>query len=78
MLDGFMPRFNTRFLVQPAQSELAYRPLDPTLDLGAALALRHPRTLARDNTVKYCWRTLQHLPRPGQTSYPWSRVEVIE
>jgi len=65
VLDGFLPRFNARFRVLPAESEPAYRPLDPALDLGAILAFRHRRTVARDNTVKYRWRTLQLLPVPG-------------
>jgi len=78
VLDGFLPGFNTSFRVQPTQSEPAYRPLEPSLDLGAILAFRHPRTVARDNTVKYRWRTLQLLPGPERTSYARSRVEVVE
>ena len=78
VLDGFLPRFNARFRVQPRQSEPAYRPLEPSLDLGAVLAFRHPRTVARDNTVKYRWRTLQLLPGPERTSYARSQVEVVE
>jgi len=78
VLDGFLPRLNTRFRVQPAQSEPAYRALDLALDLGAILAFRHSRTVARDNTVKYRWRTLQLLPRPERASYARSRVEVVE
>ena len=74
VLDGFLPRFNARFRVQPRQSEPAYC----ALDLGAALAFRHPRTVARDHTVKYRWRTLQLLPGPERTSYARSRVEVVE
>ncbi len=62
VLEGFLPRFNTRFRVQAAQPESAYRALDPALDLDAVLAFRHPRRVARDNTVKYRWRTLQLLP----------------
>jgi hypothetical protein len=53
VLEGFPPRFNTRFRVQAAQPESAYRPLDPALYLDAVLAFRHARTVARDNTVKY-------------------------
>ena len=78
VLNGFLPRFNARFRVEPAQSEPAYRPLEPTLDLGTVLAFRHARTVARDNTVKYRWRTLQLLPGPERTSYARSRVEVVE
>ena len=74
MLDGFLPPFNTHFRVQAAQPESAYCPLDP----DAVLAFRHPRTVARDNTVKYRWRTLQLLPSPEQTSFAGARVDVVE
>ena len=59
VLERFLPRFNARFAVAARQREPAWRPLDSTLDLGAVLAFRHTRTVARDNTVKYHWRTLQ-------------------
>ena len=78
VLERFLPRFNARFRVPAAEGEVAYRPLDPALDLGAILAFRHPRTVARDNTVKYRWRTLQLLPGSGRTSYAGTRVEVVE
>ena len=61
VLERFLPRFNARFAVAARQPEVAYRLLDPALDLGAILAFRHTRTVARDNTVKYRWRTLQLL-----------------
>ena len=56
----------------------AWRPLDPALDLGAVLAFRHVRTVARDNTVKYHWRTLQLLPSAWRPSYAGAPVEVLE
>ena len=78
VLERFLPRFNTRFRVQAVQPESAYRPLDPALDLDAVLAFRHTRTVARDNTVKYRWRTLQLLPGPERISYAGARVDVVE
>ena len=78
VLERFLPRFNARFRVPAAEPEPAYRPLDPALDLGAVLGFRHPRTVARDNTVKYRWRTLQLLPGPERTSYAGAQVEVVE
>ena len=77
-LERFLPRFNARFAVAARQPEPAWRPLDSTLDLGAVLAFRHTRTVARDNTVKYRWRTLQLLPSPQRPSYAGARVEVLE
>ena len=50
----------------------------PALPHAAILSFRHPRSVARDNTVKYRWRTLQLLPGPERTSYAGMRVEVVE
>ena len=57
---------------------MAYRPLDRALPLASILSFRHPRSVARDNTVKYRWRTLQLLPGPERTSYAGTQVEVVE
>ena len=78
VLERFLPRSNASFAVAARQPEPAWRPLDPALDLGAILALRHTRSVARDNTVKYHWRTLQLLPGPERPSYAGARVEVVE
>ena len=78
VLERFLPRFNARFAVAARESQPAWRPLDPALDLGAILAFRDVRIVARDNTVKYRWRTLQLLPGPERTSYAGARVEVVE
>ena len=78
MLERFLPRFNARFRVPAAEPALAYRQLDPALDLGAVLAFRHVRSVARDNTVKYHWRTLQLLPSAQRPSYAGARVDVLE
>ena len=78
VLERFLPRFNARFAVAARQPAPAWRPLDPALDLEAILAFRHTRTVARDNTVKYHWRTLQLLPSPQRTSYAGAKVEVLE
>ena len=78
VLKGFLPRFDARFRVPAALPGVAYRPLDPALPLASILSFRHPRIVARDNTVKYRWRTLQLLPGSGQTSYAGVQVEVVE
>ena len=78
VLEGFLPRFTTRFRIQAEQPESAYRALDPALDMDAVLAFRHARTVALDNTVKYRGRTLQLLPSPERTSFAGARVDVIE
>lgn len=74
----FLPRFNQRFAVLPADAESAYRPLSPDVDLDAILCFKHVRRVARDNTVKYRWRTLQILPKPGEASWSGVLTEVQE
>ena len=78
VLEGFLPRFNQRFGVPPAEPELAYRPLDPELDLCGVLCFKEQRRVARDNTVQYHRKTLQLFPGLDRPSYAGSRVEVQE
>lgn len=74
----FLPGFNTRFGVPPAQPQSAYRPLAPDLELAETLCFKHRRTVARDNTVRYNWHTLQLLPGADHPSYSGAHVEVQE
>lgn len=78
VLEEFLPRFNQRFGVPAAQPGCAYCPADPEQELGGILCFKHHRKVARDNTVKYRWRTLQLLPGSERTSYAQARVEVQE
>ncbi len=73
-----MPRFNLRFGVAPLDPDAAYRTPGPDLDLASELCFKHRRKVAKDNTVKYNWRTLQLLPTPDRPSYARVRVEVQE
>ena len=78
VLDDFLPRFNERFRVPAQRSETAYRVLDPGTCLDTILCLKYRRRVARDNTVKYRWRTLRLLPDKGRPSYAGSVVDVLE
>ena len=78
ILMRFIPRFNARFGVKPEQPDAAYRPVDPDLNLAEVLCFKHSRKVARDNTVKYNWRTLQLLPGEERPSYAGAKVEVLE
>ena len=63
----------------PAQQpEAAYRALDASLSLDRVLCFKHTRQVARDNTVKFQWRTLQLLPSEDRPSYAGVKVEVLE
>ena len=48
------------------------------MDLANVLCFKHRRKAARDNTVKYQWRTLQLLPGTDRRSYAGRTVEVWE
>lgn len=74
----FLPGFNQRFGVPPAQTESAYRPLNPDLELAAILCFKHECKVARDNTVKYHLCTLQLLPSPEHPSYAGIHAEIQE
>lgn len=78
VLWNYLPRYNERFGVPPAQPGRVYRPLPESLNLAEVLCFKHHRKVARDNTVKYRWRTLQLLPGPDRLSYAGVQVEVQE
>ena len=82
VLKDFLVRFNARFGVPAQHPQVAYRPLGSGVCLDTALCFRHSRRVARDNTVKYRWRTLQLLCQspgpmgqssPGSLSHPVGR-----
>ena len=50
--------------------------MDPGLELDGILCFKHRRKVAKDNTVKYNWRTLQLLPGTKRPSYAGVYVEV--
>ncbi len=78
VLKEFLNRFNARFGVPARHPEAAYRPLELGVCLDTVLCFRHSRRVARDNTVKYRWRTLQLLPWTERRSYAGAVVEVLE
>lgn len=78
VLQEYLPRYNERFSVPAAQEGSAYRSLPPELELAEVLCFKHRRKVARDNTVKYTWKTLQLLPGDDRSSYAGIVVEVWE
>ncbi len=78
VLSEFLPRYNERFGVPPAQAGIAYRSPDADLDIDGVLCHKERRKVARDNTVQYHGRTLQLFPHVGRTSYVGARVDVQE
>ena len=78
LLRDFLPRFNGQFGVPAELPEPAYRTWDPQRVLAEVLCFKHTRKVARDNTVKYQWRTLQLFPSAERPSYAGLHVEVLE
>jgi hypothetical protein len=78
VLAEFLPRFDARFGVPAAQTEIAYRTLDPELDLASTLCIKNRRTVAKDNTVLYQQCALQLFPTPDRPSYAGAIVEIQE
>ena len=54
----FVPDFNRRFTVTPAQPESAFTPM-AGIDLELLLSAKHERTVRNDNTVTFRGVTLQ-------------------
>jgi transposase len=73
-----LKRHNARFAVRAEEPGLAYRPLDPALDLDRILSFRYQRVVARDNTVRLEGRLIQVPPGPKRRSYASARVWVHE
>ena len=78
VLQDFLPRYNTQFAVPPELADPAYRPWRSQRPLEEILCFKHTRKVARDNTVKYQWRTPQLLPGTERPSYAGVQVEVLE
>ena len=78
VLRDFLPRYNTRFAVPAGLPEPAYRPWDGNRPLDEILCFKRTGKVARDNTVKYRWHTLQLLPSRERPSYAGVQVEVLE
>ncbi len=76
VLAAFLPRFNRRFPIAPADPSPAWRMLPADIDLDAILCFRYRRVVANDHTVRIGGLVLD-LPRlPGGRGYARRRVDV--
>ena len=65
VLARFLPRYNRRFAIAPADLDPAWRPLPADVELDAVLAFRYRRVVANDHTIRIGGMVLD-LPRmPG-------------
>jgi transposase len=78
VLTSFLPKFDKRFAVEPAQSGMAYRALAPGLRPKEVFCFKYLRVVGADNTVKLGEHRLQLLASRERASYAKARVEVHE
>jgi len=76
-LETYLPKHNANFMVQPTETMSAYLPV-VGFNIHRVFALRHTRTVRRDNTVHYDNASYQ-LPRvQGCSTLNGRKVEVRE
>jgi transposase len=78
VLWAFLPDFDARFAVPPAEPGAAYRPLPPDFDPDRVFCFKYERVVRADNTVQFGGRQLQLQPAPERASWARARVEVHE
>ena len=78
VLEDFLPQFNARFAVPPAQPGSAYQPLPGGLVLEQIVCFKYLRVVAADNTVQLGEHRLQLLPSRERASYARLQVELHE
>jgi transposase len=78
VLKRFLPKFNARFSLPPAQPGSAYRPWPPLLKREQVFSFQHQRTVNNDNTISFDRNRLQIPPGPHRLSYARARVDVLQ
>ena len=73
---SYLPRFNERFSVPPAQPGSAYRSWPDDLRPQDVFCFKHQRVVSNDNTISFDGNRLQIPPGPQRTSYARARVDV--
>jgi transposase len=76
VLQDFLPKFNQRFQVAPAESATAFRPWPKAYRPEDFFCFKHRRTVTNDNTFPFDGHRLQIPPGPGGRSYAKAKVEV--
>jgi len=78
VLKEFLPRFNRRFAVPPAEPGLSYRPIPSGVSLDEIFCFKYSRTVGADNGVAFRNHRLPVHPGNGRPSYYRARVEIQE
>jgi len=78
VLADFLPRYNRRFAVNPAESGSAYRKPPEGFSLDTVFCFKYDRTVGADNVVRFSEHRLQIVPSNGRPSYTHAHVAVHE
>ena len=73
---AYLPKFNSRFAVVPAETGSAYVPWPEDWDPEQVFCFKHRRTVLNDNTISFGGHSLQIPPGPDRRSYARARVDV--
>jgi transposase len=76
VLRVYLPKFNIRFAVAPAETGFAYVPWPEDWDPEQVFCFKHRRTVLNDNTISFGGHSLQIPPGPDRRSYARARVDV--
>jgi hypothetical protein len=76
VLKAFLPRFNRKFAVPPAEEGLAYCPVPADLVLDEVFCFKYYRTVGADNVVTLGTHRIQIHPCNGRQNYHRARVEI--
>lgn len=76
VLENFLPRYNQRFQVKPAQEGTAYVPWPKQYRTKDYFCFKHTRTVTNDNTIPFDGHRLQIPPGPQRRTYAKANVEV--
>lgn len=76
VLETFLPKFNGRFRVAPAQPGSAYLPWPEAYRSEHFFCFKHTRLVTNDNTIAFDGHRLPIPPGPKRRSYAQTRVEV--
>jgi len=78
VLQAFLPRFNRRFAIPPAEPGLAYQTLSAELKRDEVFCFKYYRIVGADNVVAFAHHRIQIHPCNGRQSYYRARVEIQE
>jgi len=78
VLAEFLPEYNARFKVEPAEEGSAYRPVPKGLKPEEVFCFKYERVVGNDNTVNLAGKVIQIPEGPRGRSYAKARVMVHE